>query len=56
MQITRNYKNNKKVRITNDKLFFQDKLSPARKRGVRKQELPGIDQELCNQVNLGNIR
>ena len=30
----------------NDKLFFQDKLSHARKRGVRKQELSGIDQEL----------
>ncbi len=46
MQITRKYKNNKKVRITNDKLFFQDKLFPARKRGLRKQELSGIDQEL----------
>ena len=52
MQITRNYKNNKKVRIINDKVFFQDKLSPARKRGVRKQELSGIDQELSEMMQL----
>lgn len=52
MQITRNYKNNKKVRIINDKVFFQDKLSLARKRGVLKQELSGIDQELSEIMQL----